>query len=281
MSNCIQWEEKLSALFDDALTEQERSETLAHLAVCERCRDHLAAMAAISSALGDCSETELPAGFHRQLMDSVREDNTNSIDVASVRQTPPKHSFWRRRSVLTLASCAAVLLLTVSTIYLPIKRAAVGSDAAAPMESIMGVENDLLQLEKGKYFQTAPAADEKYADESFESFNETITYDMTTDDAEPSTVYTEQNRAEEESADVGGAVAATGGVSAAQDTLHIYGECEGELLVYLSTNAVREAEYYTMDTQHLAGLYALLDAEKIVYTAAGQMGDSVVVYCLP
>ncbi len=103
MENCINWQERISAFLDGALTEQERMELMEHLESCVDCRGYFDDQVAIHGALTDL-EAAAPAGFAETVMERVRE---TAQDAPEKKVIAFPH--WRRWAA-TAACCAVVLL---------------------------------------------------------------------------------------------------------------------------------------------------------------------------
>ena len=112
------YKELLSALLDGELSESERGAALAHLAECEACQAYFAELNAMHDALADLDEAEPPADFAAGVLARLHED--------AAPQPMKRHNPWRRWG--TLAACAAVIVLAVSTL----PRMGGGMKASAP-----------------------------------------------------------------------------------------------------------------------------------------------------
>lgn len=108
MESCIEYQERISALLDGQLPEQERQTLLAHLAACPACQaywdDQLAIQAALTSL-----EATAPAGFADTVMARVARTAQNS--PADEKPTKKVIPFPRWRRWATVAACCALVLL--------------------------------------------------------------------------------------------------------------------------------------------------------------------------
>lgn len=129
MEDCIEYRDRISALLDDALPEQEQQGLLDHLERCSACQAYLDDQLVIRAALA-ALEADAPA----DLADAV---------MAQVRQTPQvrpakrgtRFSHWRRWAAAA-ACCALALLGAVGWGHraAPLSAQDVGSMARMPEE---------------------------------------------------------------------------------------------------------------------------------------------------
>lgn len=98
MSDCSAFEEKISALIDGELSENEKAELFEHMAQCQSCRDTFAAFAEISSAM--CDDEEHPEDLHDRIMAAVKSE-----------ERPAKKTRSPLLSLLYTAAIVALVLL--------------------------------------------------------------------------------------------------------------------------------------------------------------------------
>lgn len=103
MENCNNYQERISALIDGQLTDEERLELLEHMADCPACQQYFDDQTAIHDALTGL-EADAPAGFTDSVMARVRE---TAQDVPRRKTIPFPH--WQRWAA-TAACCALALL---------------------------------------------------------------------------------------------------------------------------------------------------------------------------
>lgn len=103
MENCIEYQERISALLDGALPELDRQKLLEHLAICPACQAYMDDQLAIQAAL-TALDAEAPAGFADTVMAQVRE-TAQDRPVKKVISFP----HWRRWTAA--AACCALVLL--------------------------------------------------------------------------------------------------------------------------------------------------------------------------
>lgn len=108
MENCIEYQERISALLDGALPEQERQTLLAHLAECPACQAYWDDQLAIQAALNTL-EAEAPAGFADAVM--ARVGRTAQIKPTNEKPTKKVISLPRWQRWAAAAACCALVLL--------------------------------------------------------------------------------------------------------------------------------------------------------------------------
>lgn len=114
MENCIEHQERISALLDGQLPEQERQTLLAHLAECPACQMYLDDQLAIQAALTSL-EAPAPAGFADTVMARVAQTAQNSpADGKPAKKVIP-FPHWRRWAAV--AACCALVLLGAAGIH--------------------------------------------------------------------------------------------------------------------------------------------------------------------
>ena len=103
---CKEYEARISALIDDALTTDERIEVLAHLDNCPACRAYWEDLLSLRDLLR-AEETPAPAGFADAVMARVHETKQEKAPERKVLPFPQ----WKRFAAL--AACCAVVLLGI------------------------------------------------------------------------------------------------------------------------------------------------------------------------
>ena len=107
MENCHNYRERISALIDGALSEQERLDLLEHMAECSACQQYFDDQTAIHEAL-TALEADAPAGFADAVMARVRE---TAQDAPRSKTVAFPH--WKR--LAATAACCVLTLLGVMT----------------------------------------------------------------------------------------------------------------------------------------------------------------------
>lgn len=103
MENCSKYQERISALLDGMLPEEERLELLEHMANCPACQAYFDDQTAIHNAMTSL-DAQAPAGFTETMMARVRETKQ---DAPANKVIAFPH--WRRWAA-TAACCAAAVL---------------------------------------------------------------------------------------------------------------------------------------------------------------------------
>lgn len=127
MKRCDQYALALSAFVDGELSEEEKTEVLAHAEVCELCRERLAELMAMHAVLGELEEYDAPEGFAEGVMERLHKE------AAAKKRT--HGGKW-----MGLAACAAVVILAAAA--LP-RMGSVADSAAECGEAKMGIVQDL------------------------------------------------------------------------------------------------------------------------------------------
>ena len=123
MRKCEEFAPLLSAFVDGELTEEERTEVLAHVSECEECGRFLGELTVLHAALGELEEEDVPAGFTEGVMAAVRAEK------AAAKPQAKKRSAWRRW--MPMAACAAIIALAAA-VTIPQMDQKTGADSAAP-----------------------------------------------------------------------------------------------------------------------------------------------------
>lgn len=131
------WKERVSALLDGELNEDERAQTLAHLDGCEACRTYLAELNALRDAFENMEDDDPPADFAAGVMARLHEDAgpvDARVGASAVAKplSPTAHRSWRGWGAL--AACAAIIVLAVG--ILPNNILRVGSAAPESSQSL-------------------------------------------------------------------------------------------------------------------------------------------------
>ena len=103
---CKEYEARISALIDDALTIDERIDVLEHLDNCPACRAYWEDLLSLRDLLRT-EETSAPVGFSGAVMARVRETKQEKAPERKVLSFPQ----WKRFAAL--AACCAVVLLGI------------------------------------------------------------------------------------------------------------------------------------------------------------------------
>lgn len=124
MKYCEKYVPALSALMDGELNDTEREKVLAHLETCESCREFFAELTAMHDAMGELEEYDAPEGFADGVMARLHEA------PAPKKRTP-------RTSWVSLAACAAIMLLAVGGPLRSQFGAKSTADSAAPEAAML------------------------------------------------------------------------------------------------------------------------------------------------
>ena len=120
MTECEKHQEQISALLDGELTDAERAEVEAHIAVCGECRAMYEAFAAVSGAL---DAAELPDTLHSGIMEKVN---------AAAKAKKAQQKIVRLRPILATAACLVVVVGTVFALKGNLPGMGRAKDTAAP-----------------------------------------------------------------------------------------------------------------------------------------------------
>lgn len=126
MKYCDQYALALSAFVDGELSEEEKTEVLAHTKVCEGCRELLAELMAMHAVLGGMEEYDAPAGFAEGVMECLHE-----------QAAPKKRTHGRKW--MGIAACAAVVIMAAA--ILP-RMGGVADSTAECNEAKMGIAQE-------------------------------------------------------------------------------------------------------------------------------------------
>ena len=105
MENCEEFAALLDAYVDGELSPQDARLVREHLLSCSRCRAYVQAALSIRSALPSPEEVQVPDGFAEGVMSAVR-----ATHAAQKRRSR------RKRYLVSMAACCAVILLAVSAL---------------------------------------------------------------------------------------------------------------------------------------------------------------------
>lgn len=203
MKDHNEYKEKLSALLDGELNEQERGEVLAHLDTCAECRTYFAELNALHGALGDLESVEPPEDFAAGVLARLHGENAP--------KTVKKRGPWRTWG--TLAACAAVVVLAAATVPNMFRMGAKPADSATPAAA-----NTTAEAPESVMMGTAAAGDEGGTEESFDGSVGATLYAVPFD-ADPSAKPAEaETPTETEAAEADMAAGATNGAIAAEPT---------------------------------------------------------------
>lgn len=108
MQNCEKYQDLISALLDEEITDSERRDLMDHVALCSECRAYLDDQLALRAALQDLTAAA-PAGFADGVMARVRETAQDGAQKESRKVIP----FPALRRWAGLAACCAVVVLGV------------------------------------------------------------------------------------------------------------------------------------------------------------------------
>ena len=105
---CEQYETRISALIDDELTSEDRTDVLKHLSQCPACRAYWEQLLLVRDAIRN-PEHAAPAGFADAVMARVRE--TEQDRPLAAEKKVLRFPGWKRYA--GLAACCAVVLLGI------------------------------------------------------------------------------------------------------------------------------------------------------------------------
>ena len=152
MNECEKYQEMISAMLDGELTEAEKADVMAHIAVCGEC----SAMYAAFSAIGGAMEADdVPDTLHHGIMQKVNA-------AAKAKQTQRK--IIRLRPILTAAACLVVIVGTVFAIRENLPGMGSKKDAA-PKMMYMTAANSMAGGENFSAAADTAAADTAAAEE--------------------------------------------------------------------------------------------------------------------
>lgn len=131
MKHCDQYALALSAFVDGELSEEEKTEVLAHVEACEDCREQLAELMTMRAAFGEMEEYDVPEGFAEGVMTRLHEETA-----------PKKRTHGRKW--MGLAACAAVVIM--AAVMLP-RMGSVAESTETCTEPKAGIAQELPEEE--------------------------------------------------------------------------------------------------------------------------------------
>ena len=174
MTNCIKYQEMLSAYLDGALSAEEAEELDAHLQSCENCR----ALLEIYKAMHDsyCAEEPMMEEPPEELLSGVMsrihkmEDISSPVPAGKIPQTKAASSHkktWRNVAITfgSLAACLVLVMFSFSHFFgakseAPMDAADMAADSAAPESTTnSSAMDDTLTLSEESMFDDAAEED--------------------------------------------------------------------------------------------------------------------------
>lgn len=150
MKPCENYMPALSAFADGELNAEEKAALLAHLEQCEACRERLSELMILHTMLEELPELDAPDGFSERVLARIHED-------APAKKKP------HRRTLRTLAACAAVVLIVGA------------ARVVLPGKNLMGNANDTAAFE----MQTGDASPDYNAADSVADTEDEAAFDTT------------------------------------------------------------------------------------------------------
>lgn len=242
MKSCETYAVALSALIDGELSDTERAEVLAHLEICQGCRDYFAELTVMHANLGEMEEFDVPEGFADGVMARLHEA------PAAKKRTP-------RAAWLSLAACAAIVVFAVGGPLRGQFNAKLASGSAAPEAAVLTMDEP-----------TEDCAEEEYVDNyaCVQSAPRTM---VTMDSA------SENGMAEidEKSPPANDALFANE-AQLPRSVVFVYGAAHEDYLIELATSFDYYADGtvagYDLPVEKLDEFLALLDADGLTYDSS-------------
>lgn len=83
---CHEYEILISQAIDHELSKEEEEKLVAHLRVCQSCKEEYEALKGLKAWLGSSEKSDLPVGFHEALMDKINAEATRKIEEKKVKK---------------------------------------------------------------------------------------------------------------------------------------------------------------------------------------------------
>ena len=254
MKYCETYAVALSALIDGELSDTERAEVLAHLEICQGCRDYFAELTVMHANLGGMEEFDVPEGFVDGVMARLHEA------PAAKKRTP-------RAAWLSLAACAAIVVFAVGGPLRGQFNAKLASGSAAPEAAVLTMDEP-----------TEDCAEEEYVDNyaCVQSAPRTMMLDgiaQEANDFDAGEAPAENGMAEidEKSPPANDALFANE-AQLPRSVVFVYGAAHEDYLIELATSFDYYADGtvagYDLPVEKLDEFLALLDADGLTYDSS-------------
>ena len=111
--NCEGYQEQISALIDEELSDEQSAEVFAHLGICPSCRTFLATTHSIRNAMAG-ETVQVPSSLDARLRTIARTDRWRELAL-SVRHGA---AWWKRRLDIPVPAFALLLIMLLTSVVM-------------------------------------------------------------------------------------------------------------------------------------------------------------------